>query len=56
MSEFKPPETQEELDALIKDRLRRERGKIIKPTEEKLQHIIADLVDLYRELEKARSY
>lgn len=52
MSEFIPPATQEELDQIVKDRLRRERSKIIRPTEEKLQHILADLVDLYKELEK----
>lgn len=57
-SEFRPPVTQQELDELIKDRLRRERSKerkvIIDSTEEKLQRILADLVDLYKDLDKMR--
>ena len=53
MSDFRPPKNQEELDTMIKDRLKRERGKIIRPTEDTLQRIIADLVDLYRELDKS---
>ena len=58
MTEYIPPETQEEFDKRIKDRLQRvrcnERKAVIDSTEVKLRSIIADLIDLYKDLDKMR--
>ena len=51
MAEFKPITTQEELDEIIKDRLRRERGKAAKRIQRLLLPILADLYDAIKTLD-----
>lgn len=50
MADFKPITTQEELDEIIKDRLRRERGKSAKKIQKLLLPILADLVDAIKSI------
>lgn len=49
---FKPITSQAELDAVIAERLKRERRKVALPAYRKLIEILADLYDVTKTLEK----
>lgn len=54
MSDFEPIFTQEELDRIISDRLKRERGKVINRVTQDLVNIFLELKDLVVEIDKMR--
>ena len=52
MNEFRKIESQEQLDAILAERLRRERKKIAVPVYRKLVDVLADLYEVTKALEK----